>query len=63
MHETEAKLVIVSEKTDIEMVRHRLRGLVKYERMIKYEFILDSLKKLKKMNPNDYLIYDNTNNQ
>jgi hypothetical protein len=31
--------------------------------MIKYEFIFDNLKNLKKMNPNDYLIYDNTNNQ
>lgn len=30
MHETETKLVIVSDKTDLSMIRNKLRGLVKY---------------------------------
>ncbi len=30
--------------------------------MLKYEFVEDSLKKLKKMNPADYILYDNTVN-
>ncbi len=39
-----------------------LRGLIKFELMLSYGFVLDSLKRLKKMGLKDYLLYDNTLN-
>lgn len=39
-----------------------MHGVLKFEKMLKYQYILDSLKRLKKMNPEEYLLFDNNNN-
>lgn len=53
---------MVTEKdSDLIDLRNKLEGRVKYEMILNYEFIGDSLKSLKKKDYKKYLLFDNSN--
>lgn len=62
MSEQYSKYVVISQKSSIPDMRNKLRGKVKYQMIVSYGFIFDSLKRLKLMNSKSYLLYDNTEN-
>jgi hypothetical protein len=62
MQEATVQYIVVSEKVPLEEVRQTVGRLVNFEKIIKYEYVLDCLKKLKKLDVAPYVLFDNTAN-
>ena len=62
MGEKYVKYVICDKEVNIEELRAKLAGLIKYEMILSTEFVSDSLKSLKRKDYKDYILYDNTGN-
>lgn len=62
MQEATVQYVVVNEKVPLEEVRQTVARLVNFEKIIKYEYVLDCLKKLKKLDVAPYVLFDNTAN-
>ena len=39
-----------------------MKGFVKFEKILSYEFVVDSLKRLKRMEIGNYVLFDNSSN-
>lgn len=53
--------MVAEKESDLIDLRSKLEGRVKYEMILSYEFIGDSLKSLKKKDYKKYLLFDNSN--
>jgi hypothetical protein len=62
MGEKYVKYVISDKDVNIEELRIKLSGLIKYEMILSTEFVSDSLKSLKRRDYKNYILYDNTGN-
>lgn len=62
MGEKYVKFVISDKDVNINDLRIKLKGLIKYEMILSTEFVSDSLKSLKRRDFKNYILYDNTGN-
>jgi hypothetical protein len=60
MSEDYAQFVIVDKEEDIDKMRKKLSGLIKYKMILSYEFVSASLNSLKRKPINEYILFDNT---
>ncbi len=60
MGETFVQYVIISIKSDLEDTIRKIRGKLNYEKILKYEYIIDALNKFKKIKIDDYVLFNNS---
>ena len=52
--------VIVSDKSDLGVIMGKIKGRLKYEKILKYEYIIEGLNKFKKLKIENYILFNNT---
>jgi len=62
MGEKYVKYVISDKSVNINELRAKLKGLIKYEMILSTEFVSDSLKSLKRKDYKNYILFDNSGN-
>jgi hypothetical protein len=60
MREEYVKFVVVWGGSTVEKVMQTVGRFVKFEKVLRYEYVWDCLSKFKKLRVDDYLLFDNT---
>jgi hypothetical protein len=59
MGEALVQYVVVSNKSNLEAIKQRIKGKIQYEKILRYEYIIEGLNKFKRLKIDDYVLFNN----